>query len=108
MINEIIERLCMEIRRSDGDLWTFDVEDVSKVLAEIERLQSEVTYWRMERNHERRQADLYIEKYKRERAEVVKLEDFLQEIDTHLRSTPDALPHVFGTIRKYWNYREAE
>lgn len=41
MINETIERLRKEVERSDGDLWTFDVEDVSKVLAEIEHIEKE-------------------------------------------------------------------
>lgn len=44
MINETIEGLRKEIERSDGDLWTFDVEDVSKVLAEIERLRHAISW----------------------------------------------------------------
>lgn len=50
------------------------LEDVPALLAEIERLQAESTYWRMEHDHQRAQAELYLEKYKKAMDEIEDLE----------------------------------
>lgn len=34
------------------------------------------------------------------------LDAFLQDIDTHLRATPDPLPYIRETMWRYWAYKE--
>jgi uncharacterized protein YbaR (Trm112 family) len=38
--------------------------------------------------------------------EIERLDLFLQEIDTHIRSTPEPLPYIIETMRNYLDYRE--
>ncbi|AZU61014.1 hypothetical protein [Neobacillus mesonae] len=69
-------------------------EDVPKLLAEIERLRAESDYWRMEHEHQRKQAEVYLEKYRLEKdksADMVremfggKIEDAAKKIADELR-----------------------
>ncbi len=44
------------------------------LLEEVERLQAESTYWRMEHDHQRAQAEMFLEKYKKAMAEIEEIE----------------------------------
>lgn len=37
---------------------------------------------------------------------ICRLDGFLQDIESHLRATPDPLPYIVKTMRKYIDYRE--
>lgn len=105
-----------------GESWSHikPHEDIPKLLAEIERLRNELSevleynrYYFDLCKERKREIDRLEDGYERRarrltdlQEECDRLESFLQEIDTHIRSTPDALPYIIGTMRKFWFYRE--
>lgn len=68
--------------------------DVPSLLAEVERLNQIV----LDREKAFEEALCAAETY----------DMFLQEIDTHLRATPEPIPHIYKTMRQYIDYREGD
>ena len=78
---------------NDAEFIAASREDVPALLAEVERLQAESIYWRMEHEHQRRQAELYLEKYKAVRAENERLERYFTIAEVY-RNEPEELSKI--------------
>lgn len=88
-------------------------EDVPKLLAEVERLNSlteklaDENSWVKTENRMYELAVVDDDTTKKRYADEMRvLDGFLQDIDTHIRATPEPLSYIVKTMRKYMDYRE--